>query len=113
MADPTNSSLILKLTAVNGLPSTYVLGSYAVRVTFHSQQRRAFNLIWALFDQKIIAKGSKICIVGGGLAGMTAAAAGKLKECEVTLYESEEQLMSMQRGNSTRFIHPTIYDWPI
>ncbi len=112
MADSTNSSLIIKQATVGGLPATYVLGSYAVRVTFHTQQNRAFNLIWALFDQKIIAKGSKICIIGGGLAGMTAAAAAKLKECHVTLYESEDLLMSLQRGNSTRFIHPNIYDWP-
>jgi len=113
MADSNNSSLIVKQATVNDLPATYVLGSYSVRVTFHSQQTRAFNLIWALFDQKLIVKGSRIGIVGGGLAGMTAAAAAKLKGCDVFLYESEAQLMSLQRGNSTRYIHPNIYDWPL
>jgi len=112
MADSANSILIVEQARVNGLPLTYVLGSYAARVTFCSQQIRAFNLIWALFEQKIISEGSKVCIVGGGLAGMTAAAAAKLKRCNVTIYESGDQLMSLQRRNPTRYVHPNICDWP-
>jgi hypothetical protein len=112
-ATSANSTLILERSVANGLPATYILGSYATRVTFHAQQIRAFNLVWALLDQNIIQKGSKICVIGGGLSGITAAAAASLKECNVTLYESKQQLMQMQRGNSTRYIHPNIYDWPL
>jgi hypothetical protein len=81
-------------------------------VTFHSQQLRAFNLIWALFESGVLERGKELAVIGGGLAGMTVAAAARICGCKVALYEKAPQFMHLQRGNFTRFIHPNIYDWP-
>lgn len=81
-------------------------------VTFHAQQRRAFNLLWSLAETKEIAIGGSVGIVGAGLAGMTAAAAAGMLGCKVTLFEGGALPFHQQRGNSTRYIHPNILDWP-
>src|SRR6266404_9223859 len=57
-------------------------------VTFHSQQRRAFNLLWSLKETDIIQEGSNIAVVGAGLAGICAAAAAQMLGCDVTLFEA-------------------------
>jgi hypothetical protein len=81
-------------------------------VTFHSQQRRAFNLVWSLAETKQIANEASIGVVGAGLTGLTVAAAAGMLGCSVTLLESGQLPFHEQRGNATRFIHPNILDWP-
>lgn len=93
-------------------PGVYVLGCFASPVTFSSQQHRAFNLIWALFETGRLKKNDRIAIVGGGLAGMTAAAAAVLKECQPTLIERASLLCHLQAGNYVRYLHPNILSWP-
>lgn len=110
--EPSSVQLIISQSEVSGIPNTFSIGCYAKRVTFHSQQNRALNLIWALFEKTKISKDSSVAIVGGGLAGMTAAIAAKSKGCSVTIFETEDDFMPIQRGNNTRYIHPHIYDWP-
>jgi hypothetical protein len=110
--DPSSAQLIITQAKVERVPNTYSIGCYARRVTFYSQQNRALNLIWALFEKSKITSNSSVAIVGGGLAGMSAAVAAMTKGCKVTLFEAEEDLMPIQRGNTTRYIHPNIYDWP-
>ena len=106
------SQNILESMAVPGLEDVYLIGGFASRVTFYAQQHRAFNLIWALFEEGMLKTGREVGIVGAGLSGMTAAVAAAQKGCKVTLLEKAYHLMNIQRGNSTRFIHPRIYDWP-
>jgi hypothetical protein len=112
MPDEAHAQLIIDQANVKEIPNTFSLGCYAKRVTFYSQQNRALNLIWALFKKSKINEKSNVAIVGGGLAGMTAAIAAKLKGCSVSLFEAEDEFMPIQRGNSTRYIHPNIYEWP-
>jgi hypothetical protein len=81
-------------------------------VTFHSQQRRAFNLLWSLRETDIVQEGSSIAVVGAGLAGICAAAAAQMLGCDVTLFEAGLLPFHEQRGNFTRYIHPNILDWP-
>jgi hypothetical protein len=81
-------------------------------VTFHSQQRRAFNLVWSLTETKVIQEGSTVGVVGAGLAGITAAAASGMLGCKVTLFESGLLPFHQQRGNFTRYVHPNILEWP-
>ncbi|WP_208729837.1 FAD-dependent oxidoreductase [Corallococcus exercitus] len=90
----------------------YVLGSLEHRVTVCSQQIRAANLVYALFELERIERQSTVVIIGGGAAGLTAAAAAAMKGARVILLEKEEKLMHMQDGSSGRMIHPFIYDWP-
>lgn len=90
----------------------YVLGCFEGRVTLLSQQVRALNLVYALRETKRIQDGSRVLVVGGGAAGMTIATAAARLGCSVTLLEKKGQLLSLFRGNHTRWLHPHIYDWP-
>ena len=98
--------------AVPGLKDVYILGSLAKRVTFYAQQRRAFWLVWSLIQSGRLTEGSSIGIVGGGLAGITAAAAALTRGVRVKLYEEAGILMYLQRGVLHRFIHPNYFEWP-
>lgn len=105
-------SYVLSRMRVEGMPRVYVLGCRAQRVTVQSQQYRAFNLIWALFQSGRLNKGDRVGVVGGGIGGLTVAAAAMLKECRVTVAEEDQAIMHMQRRNGTRLLHPNVYDWP-
>lgn len=107
-----DSKKILEQSLVHGSINTYILGCTDRRVTFNTQQTRAFNLVWALFDGGKIKRKSSVSVIGGGLAGMTAAAALNLMGCKVTLYHDKKTLMNIQKANIQRYIHPNIYDWP-
>ncbi|MBK8223033.1 MAG: FAD-dependent oxidoreductase [Candidatus Obscuribacter sp.] len=89
----------------------YHVGCTAKRLTFHSQQQRAFNLIWSLKEEFGLAD-KRVAIVGTGLAGLTAAAAAHLLKAKVELFEKKADNLPLQRGNATRFVHPNIYSWP-
>jgi hypothetical protein len=103
---------IIQRMAVPGFDERlFVLGCYARRVTIHSQQQRAFNLIYAIVESAKLARGDRIAIVGGGLGGVTAAAAAAAKGYRTTMFESGNELVPTQLG-STRYVHPNIFDWP-
>jgi hypothetical protein len=103
---------VLDRMRVPGFPRVFVLGCRARRVTVLSQQYRAFNLIWALFATGALREGEQVGIVGGGIGGLTVAGAALLKGCRVILAEAKGELMHLQRGNTTRLLHPNIYEWP-
>lgn len=94
------------------LPGVFVVGNHSPSITIHSQQKRAVNLIWALSQMKILGAGSRVGVVGGGFAGVTAAAAARKLGAEVTIYEQRGSILHLQRGNNSRYLHPNIYDWP-
>lgn len=91
---------------------TYILGCFEKRVTIYSQQVRALNLIYSLFVENYLKKDSKICIIGAGAAGLTAAVAASHKGCNVTLLERAGEPLLIFRNNPIRYLHPHIYDWP-
>jgi FAD dependent oxidoreductase len=103
----------------------YLVGIFARGVTVYSQQIRAFNLIWALVEQGILAcklkedapdpgNRASIAIIGGGFAGLTAAAALLKKgvHADITIFEQRDTLLPLQHGSDTRWLHPRIYNWP-
>ena len=102
----------------------YLVGIFARGVTVYSQQIRAFNSIWALVEQGILACKLKedapdpgalsIAIIGGGFAGLTAAAAliKKGVHADITIFEQRDTLLPLQHGSDTRWLHPRIYNWP-
>ena len=104
---------VLERMRVPGHPCVFVLGCRAKRVTVLSQQYRAFNLIWALMAEGYLREGDRIGVVGGGIGGMTVAAAAMLKGLRVVLTEVQSELIHLQRGNQTRLLHPNIYEWPM
>lgn len=107
-----DAQYVLGQMQVTGQPRVFVLGCRAQRVTVLSQQYRAFNLVWALFATDRLKPGSRLGVVGGGIGGLTVAAAALSKGCKVVLAEEKSELMHLQRGNTTRLLHPNIYEWP-
>lgn len=103
---------VIKHMEVPGARGIFVVGCFENRVTVLSQQVRALNLVYALRSRGRLREGSKAVVVGGGVAGMTAAAAAASVGCSVTLLEKEQVLLPLLRGNSTRWLHPYIYEWP-
>src|SRR5436309_9994747 len=102
---------ILDLMSPPGFPNLYLLGVYAKRLTIYSQQIRAVNLIDAIHWYRQPLKGSRLAIVGGGVAGVTAAAMAIRHGADVTLIERLQNILDIQIG-SERWLHPTIYEWP-
>lgn len=104
---------LLRLMEVPGHPRLYVLGCFARYVTVYAQQVRAFNLVDTLAKSGVLTPGSEVAVLGGGIAGLTAAAAAAVRGVRsVSVFEKEANTMRLQRGTEKRFIHPHIYDWP-
>ena len=97
---------------VRGSHEIYVLGCFARHVTLYSQQVRALNLIYGLCKTGKLTTGKQLAIIGGGAAGLTAAAAAAFRRAHVTLFDELEGPMELQQNNRQRWIHPYIYDWP-
>jgi len=96
-----------------GLPNVFVLGSLSHRepVTVSVQQARAINLIHALVPDRL-APGSRLCVIGGGAAGLTAAAYAIVRGLRVTVFEQRKPLWNL-RGCRTRWLHPNLFQhWP-
>ncbi len=96
----------------------FILGTFECGVTVYRQQIRALNLVYAFAEargldgKEIILPKSRIAVVGGGAFGVTAAAAAAYAGFKVRLFERHQFLLHLQRGCSTRWIHPRFYDWP-
>jgi Alanine dehydrogenase/PNT, C-terminal domain len=103
---------LLELMHVPGLSEAYILGCFERRVTLYSQQVRALNLVWALFHEKRLAPGDKVAVIGGGAAGLTAAAAALRLGAEVTVLEQRARILPIQQNCRQRWLHPHVYDWP-
>lgn len=93
----------------------YLLGCLERGVTIYSQQIRAHNLAWALWElsQKGLPLGN-VAIVGGGIAGLTLSACLLALDhnVKITLFEKSWDLCPLQQGSDVRWVHPRIYDWP-
>ena len=105
----TTADVLTHMRVEEGL---YVVGCFEKRVTLLSQQVRALNLVHSLRIEGLLAEGSSIVVIGGGVAGLTAAAGAARLGCEVTLLERGEAPLDLFRGNHTRWLHPHLYDWP-
>ncbi|WP_431293487.1 FAD-binding protein [Pedobacter sp. P26] len=93
----------------------YIIGIFESGITFYKQQIRALNIFDALKKTKKIPEGEEeftIAIIGGGIAGLTFAAASLKSKCKVILIEEGSQTLNIQAGCNIRDIHPYLYDWP-
>jgi hypothetical protein len=106
-------SQLIDLMSVPGYPNVYLLGAFAKYVTIYAQQVRALNLVAALVRAGRLSARSRVGVIGGGIAGMTvAAAAAVVGAGNVSVFEREPSVMRLQRNCEKRFVHPHIYDWP-
>jgi hypothetical protein len=95
----------------------YLLGSLERGLTVYKQQLRAHNLVWALWELHRVGKRpvGSVAIVGGGIAGLTAAACVLARfeaAITLTLFEQLWDLCPLQQGADARWLHPRIYGWP-
>lgn len=114
-ASPLSNAEVLDSCRVSDARSVYLLGCLEQRVTLYAQQVRALNLVAALVDEGRLTAGSRVAVVGGGAAGLTAAAAITLafpKIKVLNVYERMPELLHLQTGSPHRYLHPHIYDWP-
>lgn len=96
----------------------YVIGPFAERLSFASQQRRALSLVCAIDDEIRRAgdgdglSGKRACIVGAGLAGLTCSVGLAAFKCDSWILEAERTALAMNRTARHREIHPSINFWP-
>jgi hypothetical protein len=105
----------LKICRVADRYQVYTIGPFfRSGVTLLKQQIRALNLVYALTSspKPALAKDGTLAVIGGGVAGVTAAAAAASLGHEVFLFEQRPVLCHLQHGCDTRWVHPHIYDWP-
>ncbi|MFY0527640.1 FAD-dependent oxidoreductase [Archangium gephyra] len=81
-------------------------------MTLYSQQVRALNLAFSLFEERRLSRGAEVLVIGAGAAGLTFAAGAAQLGARVTVLERLGQVLSTFRGNHTRWLHPHIYEWP-
>src|SRR5262245_56495822 len=102
---------ILPYALVPGMPGIYVCGCFERWVSIHLQAVRGLNLAWALCESGRIGPGARAVVVGGGFAGLAAAAGLGWKGVRVTLLERGPALLHTQKNNRVRHIHPHIHEW--
>ena len=93
----------------------FLIGVFHQGITVYKQQIRALNIFHALVISGKIPLDNPnftIGIVGGGIGGITFAAAAARINVNIRLFEKQSVFMHMQYGCDTRIVHPNIYDWP-
>jgi hypothetical protein len=90
----------------------FCIGPNVGRINFLSQQIRALNLVWALHTQGHIAPNHKVAVIGGGIAGITAAVALRAYDCTVRVFDQGARPMHRQSDTKHRHIFPNLNWWP-
>lgn len=109
LADPAQ---LLREFQVGEHSGLLAIGSFDRKTSLYYQQVRALNLIWLLSATKRLEQDLRIGILGGGIAGVTAAAALLAKGFSPVLLEGGPELLALQRHSHQRRIHPHLYAWP-
>ncbi|MFK5596515.1 TIR domain-containing protein [Methylobacterium sp. HMF5984] len=103
---------LVDASSLDELRNIYFIGNFSGRINFFAQQTRALNLIWALLERGEIKPYDRVAVIGGGLAGVTAAVALLNKQVQVSLFEKQNNLFHFQRQTIIRHVHPTVNFWP-
>lgn len=92
----------------------FVLHPKFARANFYAQQVRILHLLKAMRKKGVVHKVERreLAIVGGGIAGLTAAAGALSMGLGVRLFEQDESLLSKYKQAIHREIHPNIISWP-
>ena len=91
----------------------YLLGTFERNLTIYDQQVRALNFVWSLIEPDPKKAPKNVAVIGGGFAGLTAAAGLLTKGVgRITIFEKRATLLPLQQGSDARWIHPHIYEWP-
>jgi len=93
----------------------FIVGIHQKGITIFRQQVRALNIFETLVRSgkiDVTNKDFSLGIIGGGIAGITIAAAAARMDIKVTIFEQQKIFMHMQYGCETRIVHPYLYEWP-
>lgn len=101
----------IEISSLPGNEGLFFLGTCERRITFYSQQVRAFRLVRALHERGFLKQNDAIAVVGAGAAGLTSALALGLLGYDVSLYDPAVEVLQLQSASS-RLLHPHIYEWP-
>lgn len=115
MTEPKFQDRVALFGSASSLPGKHgisFIGPFGSRVSFASQQARAFNTVWAWSEERDHRSGADVAVIGGGIAGLTTSAILAAKRHTVTLFESHPQLVKHQKNARHRFVHPTVNFWP-
>jgi hypothetical protein len=112
VANDDLAQAMIDTSSLERWPQIYFIGNYSGRINFFAQQTRALNLVCALISKGRIEAGDRVGVVGGGLAGVTAAVALLQKDIETDLFEQNHTLFRYQRNTATRHVHPSVNFWP-
>jgi tetratricopeptide (TPR) repeat protein len=97
----------------HGSYGVFVIGcADTYRNTVISQQNRALTLVNALAKARRLKTGQTVGVVGGGVAGLTAAMQCVKKGAKVTVFEKSQDVLSMFHEANHRFLHPSLFNWP-
>lgn len=108
---------VIEAAYLHTTPRCFYVGPFARRVSFASQQYRAFDLISALAEKGMLVpqpgkKFVRVAVIGAGIAGLTVASALRGRECRVDIFERNSDPLELQRNAHHRLVHPTISRWP-
>lgn len=108
---------VIEAAYLHTTPRCFYVGPFARRVSFASQQYRAFDLVSAFAEKGMLSpppskKSLHVAVIGAGIAGLTIASALRGRDCKVDLYESNAEPLKLQRKAHHRLVHPTISRWP-
>jgi hypothetical protein len=105
------ADLVFPYAVVPDHPGIYVCGCFERWVSIYTQGVRGLNLAWGLMQERV-RPGGAVCVVGGGFSGLAVAAGLARRGARVTLLERNAELLTAQRHNRVRWIHPRIHEWP-
>ncbi len=111
-----NAERVLILDSCRKATNYYLIPPLGVRINFHSQQLRALNLVMALHEGTVpeISPDDElnVGVIGGGLAGITAAIGMLCKGHRVVVFETKSEALHRQSEAAHRMLHPSVNYWP-
>ncbi len=91
----------------------FCIGPYGNKVGFAFQQRRALNISYAAHLSEVIRPGSRVAVLGGGLAGTTACVALAGMGLMAEVFETRDRVLKLQLQALHRLLHPCYNSWPM
>lgn len=108
---PETVEYFLKTVRLKNFPEVYSLAPRGHRIGFYFQQLRAVFLARILADRlgREALQTCRIAIVGGGVSGVTVAAAlRELGAQDLSLFEAKSECLTVASKATHRIVHPDI-----
>lgn len=104
----SDHKLVAELARSSGHRAIYGIGcSDQFGISIIEQQRKALTLAWALKQDHLLSRNSKVAVVGAGFAGITfALAIASRLGCKVEVFEKEDRAVSVISNSRWRWVSP-------